>query len=250
MEMMKLVLHSFSDWNDRIAPLIQLLDSQSTFRPNKWGPYEPARYRFDVKDIPRMEQRWKKYTGFELSQDRPKVDIMLVRSVRPDRTNWLAVHLEATYFQSANHTNQFLAFASELATWGDVSHGYACLELEFEQTNVLPRPTLINNKLIKTGGMGLRNCLPGVYWLNYFGPLYVDWFGRERFRDLPCYEQRVLPNGGILVLMADSPLSYNGTDKLKTATRQHLGADAFFDINNPTRPCRSPYRDGTFTITH
>lgn len=249
MAKVKLVLHSFSDWNERIAQLIQLLDSHSTFRPNKWAPYEPARYRFDVKDTPKMQERWSKYTGFDLTQDSPKVDITLVRSVNPARTNWLAVHIEASYFQTTNDTNRFLAFASELAIWSDVSHRYGCHELEFQQTNVLPHPTLINDKLITTGGMDLRNCLPGVYWANFFGSHYVEWFGRERFHDLACYEQHTLSNGGItIVLTAHSPLAHNKAEQFKSATRQHLGTDAFFDVNNPTRPCRSPYKDGAITI--
>jgi hypothetical protein len=243
-----LSLHSFSDWGDRLARLVELLDSHGLFRPSAWGPYEPARYKFTLEDVPRMEERWKKYTGLGFSKEEPRMSIQLVRRLQARQSNLMVVSVDASYLNTDAAIQSYLKFASELFGWGDVLHGYACHETEFRQTNKLLEPTLINNKLIVTGGMDLRDCLPGVYWANFFGEPYINWFGRERFVSLLSYEQYELPNNGILILTSPSPIANAETNSYKSTMRTHLGEDAFFDIRTPTRACRSPFKDGTLLV--
>jgi len=82
-------------------------------------------------------------------------------------------------------------------------------------------------------GVALHEGIPGVYWGNYFGPFYVDWFGREKFERLPCVEKHWLDTGGIFFTTAPTPFDWDTSDtrQLQKTVKQHLGVDAFFDIN-------------------
>ena len=83
------------------------------------------------------------------------------------------------------------------------------------------------------GGIGvkLEEGIPGVFWGNYFGPFYVDWFGREKFDDLPCVEKRWLDSGGIFFTTAATPFEWNtpAARQMQQAVKDHLGREAFFD---------------------
>jgi hypothetical protein len=81
-------------------------------------------------------------------------------------------------------------------------------------------------------GTALQTGVPGVYWGTYFGPFYVDWFGRERFETLPCVEKRELPTGGIFFTTAPTPFQWDKaeTRAMQRGVMEHLGADAFFDM--------------------
>jgi hypothetical protein len=60
----------------------------------------------------------------------------------------------------------------------------------------------------------------------------VVWFGREKFETLPCIEKRWLDTGGIFFTTADTPFEWDSpaARELQEAVKQHLGANAFFDI--------------------
>jgi hypothetical protein len=81
-------------------------------------------------------------------------------------------------------------------------------------------------------GVRLEQGIPGVYWGNYFGPFYVNWFGRQKMEDLPAVEKCWLDTGGLFFTTADSPFSWNAPQarELQSAVKDHLGRDAFFDI--------------------
>ncbi len=86
----------------------------------------------------------------------------------------------------------------------------------------------------RAGGIGFQlaeSGVPGVFWGNYFGPFYVDWFGRHKFDDIPCIEKRWLPTGGLFFTTCSSPFDWDTEEarSLQAAVKEHLGRDAFFD---------------------
>jgi hypothetical protein len=111
-------------------------------------------------------------------------------------------------------------------------------------------PTRIEGKLISIGGSDIRRCLPGIYWANFFGSQYVNWFGESKFQNLPSYTQQDLLQGGKLILSSGSPLDYEQSAVVEREVfmRKELGESAFFDIQNPTRLTDSPFKDGFLQI--
>lgn len=239
----KFKLFSKTLWEDRIESLVHILDKQTIFRPDKWGRTEPQRRKFTIEDLPEMQHCWNRYTGFSLKKRNPPFWMYLMRLMQIKKPNEMVMGIDESFFDSQDNVQAFLDFASTLFEWGDMIYGYACHEEDFERKNVLTRPTLIDGKLIAVGGMNIHKCLPGIYWANFFGKTYVEWFGEERIRSSPCYAMEDLPGGGILILTAHSPLAYDKAQQFEGPLRSHLSEDAFFDITNPTRPCRSPFEE-------
>jgi hypothetical protein len=249
----KLNLFSTANWQDEdIESLILLLDSQSSFRPEKWGFYEPLKSVFSRDVISDAQVRWKSKRGASLLFGINKYDVsmMMVQDLAFKKPNWISVTLKDEFFTDEQQTEAFLDFAKQLFSWGRMIYGYASHRLAFERKNKLSVPTRIEGKLISIGGSDIRRCLPGIYWANFFGDQYVKWFGESKFQNLPSYTQQELPEGGRLILSSSSPLDYeqNTVVERELFMRKKLGVSAFFDIQNPTRLTDSPFKDGFLQI--
>ena len=85
-----------------------------------------------------------------------------------------------------------------------------------------------------TGSLETR--LPGVFWVNYFGPRYVEFFTEEKIKIFPWHSIEKL-NGGLVTTLSDSPNKPLLTDEFENAAKIHLGSDSFGDaveyLKNP-----------------
>ena len=78
--------------------------------------------------------------------------------------------------------------------------------------------------------VNLDKGLPGPYWANYLGPGYVAKLGKTKLLSAPCYQVRELADGGVLLLIAASPLN-PATEANRSAQkrlREYLGDDLFY----------------------
>ena len=79
-----------------------------------------------------------------------------------------------------------------------------------------------------TGGIDTR--MPGVFLCNYFGPLYVDFFGREKILSGPWVKTEELDSGTIVTYLADEPdKEILESDFLEKRAKEHLGVESFGD---------------------
>lgn len=151
--------------------------------------------------------------------------------------------IESGYVIDAANREAWLQFCWPLLAVHDAWFATICLNEEWLNHNFL---TLRKRRLPdfpdgyradQAVGTELHNGIPGVYWGTYFGPFYVDWFGRSKFDALPYLEKRELPTGGIFFTSAPTPYDWQTpeTQRRQQAIKEHLGADAFFDI----RPIRA-----------
>jgi hypothetical protein len=123
------------------------------------------------------------------------------------------------------------------------AHGYAAMNQDYEAKNRLVYRKDDKTTVQEWVGRDLERCLRGVYWANWFGPDYVNFFGQERIQSAPCHRTIRLPDGGFLLVTTPRPFDSERPEG-KRAERlllDHLGADAFFDISAPERPTRSPW---------
>jgi len=79
--------------------------------------------------------------------------------------------------------------------------------------------------------------LPGVYWLNFFGPLYVDFFGKKKINESPCYHKKWI-EGGVLLQTAPMPsgLEVSADREAENTLRKLLDNDAFPDLEKEKPP--------------
>ncbi|MBM0207171.1 hypothetical protein JNW90_32380 [Micromonospora sp. STR1s_5] len=68
----------------------------------------------------------------------------------------------------------------EVATGTTMVWGAAYLSPEFA------RSSIDTNRGMRAIGRDMRTSLPGVYWLNVFGPPYVDLIGERHLFDAPA----------------------------------------------------------------
>jgi hypothetical protein len=71
--------------------------------------------------------------------------------------------------------------------------------------------------------------LPGIFWANLLGPLYMDFFGEERIREAPCYSNKRLSHGGVLLQTTPYPTGrdHPADREAETILRDYLDHDAF-----------------------
>ena len=77
----------------------------------------------------------------------------------------------------------------------------------------------------------LETRMPGVFWCNYFGQQYIEFFTEEKMLSFPWYKIERLDNGGIMAYLASEPdKELVKSDVLENQAKAHLGKDAFGDI--------------------
>lgn len=148
------------------------------------------------------------------------------------RSKWLKL-------KSASQVKKFISDLF-LVTEGDF--GFMTMEEDHKNKNFLVVKRKDDGESTRFVGENLEQCLPGVYWVNIFGKLYVDWFGEDKFKTLPCFYKEKLRDGSYLVQVAED-LNYYKTPEGEKAVQEvidHLGRDAFFDIKDPFRRCAVP----------
>jgi hypothetical protein len=85
------------------------------------------------------------------------------------------------------------------------------------------------------------HALPGLYWLNFFGPTYLRLIGRERVLGAPAYEVKALGQG-VLASLDPSCNAWQSAEyrRREQAVLDHLGRQYFFDRDHPNRQTVGP----------
>lgn len=122
-----------------------------------------------------------------------------------------------------------------IATNLPIDYGRACLKDEFEAKN------MDYSRGSKAIGVDLSRSLPGLYWLNYFGPLLCDFIGRDKLITAPAYEARRIGKG-VLIALGQEPEHWHTAEyqRREKAVETHLGKEFFFSREDPKRRTRAP----------
>ncbi len=240
------------DTEKRAREMVDYLMAQPHFAPNKAGEYEPYR-RLTPKRVEAAVASLAALAKQELDPERVWVMVIFERTRSPSctfRIEWSNLPHGAFSLSSYRVEEGFLRKVEQLEDWLEFTAGlldrhetwYApfCLSEEWLAKNYLEWSTTGGHapspEYRVTGrgsgiGVALEEGIPGVFWGNYFGPFYVDWFGREKFDDLPCVEKRWLDTGGIFFTTSATPFDWNtpAARQMQQAAKDHLGQDAFFD---------------------
>jgi hypothetical protein len=126
----------------------------------------------------------------------------------------------------------FTALTSKLP----VRYGNVRLSEEYDAKNMVHTKT--STYAI---GVQFQQYLPGLYWLNYFGPPYCDLMGRDRILTAPAYE--VWASGdGVIVSLAESAEEWEtpAYQRREQAVIEHLGKPYFFSRDDPKRESLAP----------
>lgn len=139
--------------------------------------------------------------------------------------DFLKLDLEAACFREHPHQQRFLQMARDL--YGLVNPAYGMLEYS------VTRHT-------KTGPIGLKHGLPGIFWGNFLGPEYSAMFGWDRLealhQQLPVTVER-LPDDGVLIVLGGNVLDSGSAEMLNRAeaVERFLGEE-YFSKTSPPQP--------------
>lgn len=90
-------------------------------------------------------------------------------------------------------------------------------------------------------GRDVRRSLPGVYWLNVFGPAYVELIGGDILMRAPAASVEIVGANAVVQSYA-SPLDWGTTGAVEARHRllSHLGRRYFYDRHAPDRATVAP----------
>jgi len=90
-------------------------------------------------------------------------------------------------------------------------------------------------------GVDITDAIPGLYWLNYLGALYLDLIGRERLLSAPAFEVKPVGDGVLLALDSSAEAWQSDAYRAREqATIEHLGKEFFFSRYEPERKTIAP----------
>lgn len=231
----------------RAEQVLRSLRVKPGWLPTKYGTHEPLRARFDGSRPDAFIEAWVAANGpgrvnsFHFTAVRRYHAAAMWRPKR-DALNSLHFAISSESSDEA-HALECLNMGIELFAAVNGQYGRLCTREEYGVKNMTD--SWIGTDGRREGGRAhgtdRRKHLPGIYWANIFGPAYADFFGEEKLTSAPAYSIERRGHSWVMLITA-SPHEWSTTSSQQRAdaVRRHLGADAFFDLQEPDRPTRAP----------
>jgi len=232
-------------------------------RPTRCDTSEPPRERFDPNDMSEPV-RWLSQPGayFQFKQSKPfRIEGFIHNRKRGElwtreREGGPLVAVLPKFPEPLFTTHWVLWFGWSLVESKGVDvlkrfvkeafvasrsdYGYLALEEEQKSKNLLVTEDQ-RKTTTKFVGNDPEYGLPGLYWINVFGPVYTAWFGTALARVPAAIE--TVQGDSILVQFGDSPEDWRseGVVESQRRTTEVLGRDRFFSLADPDRPRQTPF---------
>jgi hypothetical protein len=229
--------------------VLEVLAGDPKWTPDRYGLHEPLRNRYQSESASTFIDAWVaanvtngRLASFHFSK-RKVYDAAAIWAPSGDETNSLYFTIQGKT-SDEDWVHDCLRFSEILFTAVEGQYGHLCLREEYcskNMTGFWTGPTGAPEGG-RAHGTDRKKHLPGVYWANFFGPVYDDFFGCDRLESAPAYFLRQLPGRSWMLLTAANPLDWSSPQAraCEKAVRDHLGDDAFFSLRTPTRETRAP----------
>jgi hypothetical protein len=128
--------------------------------------------------------------------------------------NNIFISISMKYIESTIGYNKFLELIKRLFIWCNGFYGYGKHPSQYS--------------IHSTPGLDYETCIGGISWLTLFGAPYVELFGKETLKTVPCIAEE-FNEDQFLLLTSEEPIE--ATPELlalQERVRKHLGEDAFF----------------------
>ncbi|MEW6128675.1 MAG: hypothetical protein AB1757_16670 [Acidobacteriota bacterium] len=204
--------------------------------PEKWGTEERTRKIFSLTDTSEILNEWviskNKFKYLVFRRKYPVEVQMCIRIEHFARAtfNGFDAYIRDKYIDSEDKVNTLLNFIEELCSVFTIDYGYI---------------SHIKQKRRQSFVLTPAERLAGIYWVNLFGKPYIDFFGRGKLLNSPCYEVREIKEGLIILKTARTPLSPEilDDDSVAIHLKSYLNNNAFAGPNFPDQPCEVPEFD-------
>jgi hypothetical protein len=212
-----------------------LLRNGAPYAPEKWGVDARPRYVIDLDDLSPILEEWlapKEFKSLLFARKRPAPAEIWLNIDRFERNkfNRFDAFIFEKYFKKTGQEKELLGLITDLCAAMTAVYGYIAHKTQESRQSPILTPA---------------ERLPGIYWANFFGGPYIDFFGREKLLATPCYEAREINENLILLLTAESPLQPEmlENDDIPDLIKGYLNRNAFAGPRFPDEPCDVPEFD-------
>ena len=213
-----------------LSRFYDLIKRNSILHPERVGPYQPLEHDFSALSTDTLSRIAINERSLVAQRDqRPAQVIFCTNRSGVKKPNVFSHSIEDVKRGSAE-AETFCDYVFGLFGIFNPVYGRLCHQKEYQGKNLIP--SAVGSNAV---GINLRKHLPGIYWANFFGPRYIEFFGEDRLMSAPAHEVRWLGDAGILLLVSESPFDYGKPDvkEAEQAVVEHLGPDAFFFKSDP-----------------
>lgn len=233
--------------------ILRVLTREGGWAPDKFGVHEPLHDRFEPENPSPFVAAWSgaargSRMGSFHFEHRSRYQATVMWWPNDNRLSSLDFNFKVTPGDHGRIT-ECLEFAHDIFDAAHGQCGHLCDREEYWSKNVTGAWTgrLGSSEGGRAHGTDRRKHLPGLYWANLFGPAYIDFFGTERLASAPAHTIRRGERSWVLLSSA-TPCAWRQPETVlcETKMREHLGSDAFFQLEKPDRPTRAP----TFDVTY
>lgn len=211
-----------------------LLRNEEIYLPERWDTEDRARLRrsFDRSCLAEFIEEWtraEEWKTLVFTRKRPSPIELSVDIQRHQRAkfNEFSAYIDESHFKSAAQEKELLNFTIDMSVITRADYGLIAHKKQERRHSPVLTPA---------------ERLPGIYWANFFGRPYIEFFGREKLLATPCYEVREINHDLILLLTAESlnaPEMIN-SDEVVNQVKAYLNQNAFAGPNFPDEPCAVP----------
>lgn len=217
------------------VPLVgTFVEAGEPFVPTHFGAFEPLRTPFDPHDLLAPARLLSnRPRDLFLKRSGPSMQVTLTWDPDDGRPwSWM-IRLASAWLKPAVCGPDRLAhFLLDLCTRFPPVFAYCAPATDLARRHTLFSP--------KTGeDLGMRGMLlnpgeglPGVYWLTFFGPELVSFFGKDRLLALDVHHIFDCGASGVGILLQGSPDAGTPASRegLESSVLAALGKEYFFDI--------------------
>jgi len=202
--------------------------------PEKWDTEERTRRSFR-DGLAEVIREWTSGTEMKSLFFHRKKPVEIMMSLDIERFarakfNSFSAYIRDKTFKQPGKIEEFLQFALDLGVTISADYGFISQTLPERRQSPILTPA---------------ERLPGIYWANFFGRPYIEFFGRDKLLATPCYEVREISKDLILLLASQSPYSPDllDNDRVVEGIKEYLGQNAFPGPRFPDEPCDVPRFD-------
>jgi hypothetical protein len=214
-------------------------DALPELAPQKYGLTEPLRGRFAVDRVEQVvAEAWDSPFLWERTRPRTRGIVFMCPS---GRHSTVGIHYKERTGAPVDRIGQYVSAEARRLS-ADWAYVYAYHNLEGERPDY---QEVVHSLRIGCGAPQLKKCFLDLPWANVFGPVYVEFFGREKLLSAPCFQTVELGDGYVYLQLTgnvpeDEP-AYHECQAIKESVKRHLGSDAFYEREKgPSGPYRVP----------
>jgi hypothetical protein len=203
--------------------------------PTHFAVDGPARRRIDTADLGGLAEEIGGL-GWSMRRKVPAIRAALVPGVRHHGELWMEVNDADENRSIARGLSRLVSgLAAVLKTDYAAVHSLTAREEQEALTDGRPDLAILHLATMETSlTMGqtvpLRQGLKSLYWINVFGPAYVELFGRDVLAAAPVDEVAEGPGSITLTVTSEPPLdeTYETYRAKRERVQDYLGRDAFW----------------------